>query len=231
MAEAYANAPKAAQQMSNYSGATAGQETQNMNNMAGQLQGGSAQANQLYQNQLAAQQNVLGGANTIVNNQTSGYSNLLQGANQQYANAANVMSSAGKTMASIENLQQHQGYITAEQVATYQNAYSQYIQSKAAAAASYAAANASNAQAAQTNQQVQYMQNALNSFKQLYGNNWQAAVAELSRGQPVTVPQASAPGGGLAVASFNNPGGLSLQGGNSNGLQGYGSSNMYGGLQ
>ena len=158
IAEAYANVPRAAQQMSNYSGATAGQETQNLSNMASNLSGANAQANQLYQNQLAAQANVLGGVNQIVNNQQTGYGNLLtganatlQGANQLYSNAVNQMQTAGQTMQQIESLQQQQGVLTSQQVTAYQNAYTNYMQAKAAAAASYAAANASNAKARASN--------------------------------------------------------------------------------
>lgn len=162
LAEAYANAPKAVQQMGNYSGATAGQETQNLNNMSGQLSGASAQANQLYQNQLAAQQNVLGGVNTLVNNQTTGYSNALTGASNIYQGATSAMQSAGQTMASIENLQQKQGYVTAEQMNQYQSAYNGYVTAQAAAqkAAAYAQLTASQTRGQNISNQMQ--QNALN---------------------------------------------------------------------
>lgn len=175
IAEAYANVPRAAQQMSNYSGATAGQETQNLSNMAGNLSGASAQANQLYQNQLAAQANVLGYANQASNVATTGeqnkigaYNDILTGANttyananQTYANATAQMQAAGQTMSSIMQTASQQGYYNAQQISALQNAHSNYVSAQAAATRAAAAASmapstiaANQAQAAANRQSI-----------------------------------------------------------------------------
>lgn len=156
LAEAYAMAPQAAQQMSNYSGATAGQMTQNLSNMSSNLQGASAQANQLYQNQLGAQQNVIGAVNNLTGQQSTGMGQYAQNSNAIYSNAVGQMQQAGQVMNQIETLQQNQGYATAQQVAAYQNAYSTYILSQAQAAQASSQAKINQLTATQ-------MQNYMNS--------------------------------------------------------------------
>ena len=139
-AEAYANAPRAAQQMSNYSGATAGQETQNLSNLSSRLSGAQAYNNaQLtgLQGVIGAQQGLYGqdvtNANNITGQQSTNYGNLLTGANGQYAQSVSAMQAAGQTMASIMQTASRQGYYNAQQIAQLQNAHNNYVTAQAQA--------------------------------------------------------------------------------------------------
>lgn len=110
-------------------------------------------------------------------------------------------------MQQIEGLAQQQGYLTAQQTAAYQNAYSQYISAQAAKTQAGAAAQLARAQSAQIQQQVNYMNQITGAMQKLYGPNYQVALAELAKGTPITVP------------TVNNQQGISL-GGAGGGLQG-----------
>ncbi len=155
-------APTAAQQTGNYYGTTAGGTTNIYSGLMQNLNPG------------------LTNATNTVGNLTNEYGQLTNAANQQagltvqseqnkasdlagiYANAVSQMQAAGQTMASIENLQQQQGNITAQQVAAYQNAYSTYVQAQAAAQSAQAAMVTATANAGLTNAQT-VAQNAANT--------------------------------------------------------------------
>lgn len=160
---AIANLPQAIQQQGNYYGTTAGSEAANYANLAGNLnavQQGQANTANAFQNVLAATQQQ---ANQQTTQQLTGQAQQLQGYQQFATNAVNIMQNAGQTMAQIEQLQQNQGYATAQQVAAYQNAYSQYVQAQAAATQASAQAKLLAAQTAQqqlTNQQMQAYMNS-----------------------------------------------------------------------
>lgn len=163
--EAYANAPKEAQQMANYGGVTAGAMANNLSNMASNLAQGQAGANaQLSglssgigsQAQLAGV--VSGAANQELSTKQTALNNVYTQANQQMATAA-------QTMNNVEQLAANQGYLTAQQTTAYENARSQYIQNRAAAAQAYSQTRLNNL----TSQQ---MQNEMNSagYKRMMGN-------------------------------------------------------------
>lgn len=142
-----AYAPTAAQQSGNYYGTTAGGTTNIYSGLMGNLNPG------------------LTNATNSVGNLTNEYGQLTNAANQQagltvqseqnkasdlggvYSAAVQQLQTAGTTMAAIENLQQQQGYLTAEQSTAYQNAYSQYINAQAAATSASAAASQANSAA------------------------------------------------------------------------------------
>ena len=152
--EAYANAPKEAQQMANYGGVTAGAMANNLSNLASNLAQGQAGANaQLSglsnginsQSQLAGV--VSGAANQELSTKQTALNNVYTQANQQMATAA-------QTMNNVEQLAANQGYLTAQQTTAYENARSQYIQNRAAAAQAQATAQYDAALTAQTWQAV-----------------------------------------------------------------------------
>lgn len=148
-----AYAPTAAQQTGNYYGTTAGGTTNIYSGLMSNLNPG------------------LTNATNSVGNLTNEYGQLTNAANQQaglqvqseqnkandlanvYSNAVNQMQAAGKTMSDIENLQQQQGYVTAQAAAQYQNAYSNYVSAQAAASQAQAALITANANARLTNAQ------------------------------------------------------------------------------
>ena len=154
--EAYANAPKEAQQMANYGGVTAGAMANNLSNLASNLAQGQAGANaQLSglsnginsQSQLAGV--VSGAANQELSTKQAALNNVYTQANQQ-------MATASQTMNNIEQLAANQGNLTAQQVTAYETARSTYISNRATAAQAYA-------QAEQLNLQNKQMQNYMNS--------------------------------------------------------------------
>lgn len=147
-------APTAAQQTGNYYGTTAGGTTNIYSGLMNNLNPG------------------LTNATNSVGNLTNEYGQLTNAANQQagltvsseqnkasdlanvYGSAVNQLQAAGQTMASIENLQQQQGYLTAEQSTAYQNAYSQYVSAQAAASQAQSAAIVAPTTAAANTQQA-----------------------------------------------------------------------------
>lgn len=151
-----AYAPTAAQQTGNYYGTTAGGTTNIYSGLMSNLNPG------------------LTNATNSVGNLTNEYGQLTNAANQQtnatltsqqnqasdlagvYASAVSQMNTAGQTMASIENLQQQQGSLTSQQVAAYQNAYSNYVTAQAAASQAATAAKIAPSTMAQNNAQAQY---------------------------------------------------------------------------
>lgn len=162
-----ANLPQAIQQQGNYYGTTAGSEASNYVNMAGNLTGvqaGQANTANAFQNVLAATQQQA--------NQAAGFglqgqqltSQNLQAASQA---ANSQMATAGQTMAQIEQLQQQQGFITAQQVAAYRNAYSQYVSAQAASTQAAAAMKLANSQVAQIQQAMALKQSAISDQKTL----------------------------------------------------------------
>lgn len=161
-------APSAAQQAGNYYGATAGQAQQAYQNMAQNLNTTLAnQTNkvQSFQNLLQATQQQAQqqtGAETTTQGQRIGQ---LQASAQNATNVFNAatqqMQAASSTMVEIEKLQQNQGFATAQQVATYQNAYNDYLKAKAEQAK--AAAEGLSAQAAML--QAQTYANMVNGLK------------------------------------------------------------------
>jgi len=164
--------PQAANQAGNYSGATAGQVSQDYQNMSNSINRMVTNANNAMKNQLgmynAAQGYATGASNTAINGETAkigGYNDLLTGANATYQNAVNQQNIASQQMNNIEKLQANQGYLTAEQTTAYQNARSNYLQSQAALQQAAAATTKANAYANLTNLQAQGQQNALNLAK------------------------------------------------------------------
>lgn len=149
-----AYAPTAAQQTGNYYGTTAGGTTNIYSGLMSNLNPG------------------LTNATNSVGNLTNEYGQLTNAANQQagltvqseqnkaadlqgvYTNAVAQMQASGQTMASIENLRQQQGVLTSQQIANYQNAYSQYISAQAAATSASAAMTTATANAGLTNAQT-----------------------------------------------------------------------------
>lgn len=203
--ETMASLPQAVQQQSNYSGATAGQVAQNYANQAPGIAQSQAGVDQMLSGLSSGinSQAALGGVvRSAVSNMTSQQQQDLSSA---YSSSVSQMQNALQTMNNIENLAQTQGTATAKQISDYQNARSKYIQS-------HATANQANAQAALNQQKVGFLNNAINSYKSIYGANWQAALAQTAAGQSVTVPKVgpTTSNGGLSVATFPNNG--SLQG-------------------
>lgn len=148
-----ANLPQAAQQQGNYYGTTAGQQAGNYSNMAGNLNGvlaGQTNAVNAYQQVLAATQNQ---ANQQTTQQLNGQQLALTGYNNAAGNATNIMQQAQSAMSNIEQLAQQQGGATAQQVAAYQNAYSQLVSAQAASTTAGATSQLDAAQAALLNQQ------------------------------------------------------------------------------
>jgi hypothetical protein len=137
LSETMAGLPNAVNQMGNYSGATAGQIAQNYGNLAPGIATAQAGNNTALANQQAAYAAGQTGANNITGQQ-------LTGANDLYTNAVNQMQAIGSVLNNIQNLQQQQGYLTAEQVNQYQSAYNQYQQAQSVAQQITLAQNAAN---------------------------------------------------------------------------------------
>lgn len=118
------------------------------NNAVGNLQ-------QLYQNSLTqGQQSAALGF--------QGQQLKSQNYQELYKTSVQQMQTSGSVLKEIENLQQQQGYLTAQQVSAYQNAYSSYVQAQAAQQQAAAAmvqaqgsANLANQQAAQIAYNIQ----------------------------------------------------------------------------
>jgi hypothetical protein len=186
-----ANLPTATQQMSNYSGATAGQTANLYSNLLGNMQPGLTNAN----NSLTNLMGLASLSQTQANQQTGlglqGEQLKSQNLQDIYANALSQQQSAQSQMQYFANLYQQQGTLSAQQAAQY-----------GAAQASYAAAQQSLAQAALINLQVQ--QNQPNASKPSSTN---ASVP--SSGLKVT----TANPGTLSLGTANSRG---LQGGNIN---------------
>lgn len=125
--------PQAVNQMSGYSGATAGQVAQNFSNLQGNIGGALNNANNSMKNELGYVQAAQNQANQSTQAQLSNQQTRMQGYSQAYTQSVNQMHAAGNTMAQIESQAQQQGSLTAQQVSDYQNAYSRYVQSQATA--------------------------------------------------------------------------------------------------
>lgn len=107
------------------------QQGQAQGNAVGNLQ-------QLYQNALTQGQQ---GTQLALTQQGQ----ISQNYQQAYQGAVSQMATSGSVLAQIEQLQQQQGYLTAQQVSAYRNAYSNYVNSQAAMRSASAAIE--NAQA------------------------------------------------------------------------------------
>lgn len=186
-----ANLPQAVQQQGNYYGTTAGQQAANYGNQAGNLNtvlAGQSNTVKAYQDLVNATQQQ---ANQQTTQQLGGQQLALSGYQQAANNAAQIMQNAGTALNNIEQLQQQQGYLTAEQVAAYQNAYSTYM----------------SAQAAQTNAAAAMIQSQATAG--LYG----AQTAGINQG--LAAANKSAP----TLSQLGGGGGLTV--GQGSGLQGY----------
>lgn len=175
--------PQATNQMSNYSGATAGQVAGNYANMSQNINAQATNASNLLQNAQGEQgamtgefNAAAGAANQQVTQQLAGQTLASQNYQALYSNATQEMQTAGQTMTQIEQLQQQQGYVTAQQVAAYQNAYNGYISAQASAEQASAAmvqakasANLANQQAAYQQMQNSTLQQAMNQINSQYG--------------------------------------------------------------
>jgi hypothetical protein len=140
-----ANLPQAVQQQGNYYGTTAGQEAGNYANLAGNINNvlaGQGNAVNAYQSVLNATQNQ---ANQQTQSALAGQQQQLSAHQASAQNANSIMQNASQAMNQIEQLAQNQGYMTAQQVAAYQNAYSQYISAQASASQANAANITANA--------------------------------------------------------------------------------------
>jgi hypothetical protein len=153
---------QAATSAGNYSGATAGQITQDYQNMANSINPYLTNANNALKNQMT----MFGGANTFANNaantylagrqsQISALNDLLSGANAAYGTGVTNLNNMG-------TLLQNEPEVTAKALNEIQSGRSSYITAAAerAKAAAYAARVA--AQNRYTNLQSESLQNALN---------------------------------------------------------------------
>lgn len=195
--------PQAAQQQGNYYGTTSGATANNYANMASNVNG--VLGNQT--NAVNAFQNVLGATQNQANQQaTLGYQGQqLQSQNYQalYQQAVTQMQTSGQTLSQIEGLQQQQGYLTAEQTAAYQNAYSTYLQSSAQA-------NLANQQAQQQSMQntqtSAYMNSAAYQNYLKYGSTAVPGAAATTAGAPAAASNTTgSSGGGLSLSTILNP--------------------------
>lgn len=138
-----AYAPTAAQQSGNYYGTTAGGTTNIYSGLMANLNPGLTNATNAAGNLTNEYGQLTNAANQQAGLTVSSEQNKASDLANVYSSAVNQMQAAGATMASIEQLQQNQGFITAQSIAQYQNAYSNYI--TAQASATTAAANMMNA--------------------------------------------------------------------------------------
>jgi hypothetical protein len=195
-----ANLPTAANQMSNYSGATAGQSANLYNNLLGNMQPGLTNANNTVSNMM---------------NEVS--------ATQNQANQQATLGYQGEQLnvSALQDLVQNalagQGYAQGQEqnALTQQSNYGNYVTSEqqAQAAQTNAAANmkSATASAAQTNQQVAMVNQLSSTLSSLYGGKpqeyAQALIQMLSGNTNVTLPGIS--GGGMSVGTAN-PGSLGM---------------------
>lgn len=189
-----ANLPQAVQQQGNYYGTTAGAQTNNYANQAGSLQAvlaGQTNAVNAYKDVLGATQNQANQQATLglqgEQLKSQNYSNL-------YQNSVSQMQTAGQVLNQLQTLQQQQGYVTAQQVKAYQDAYSQYVSAQAAATQASAAMIQAQAQAAQINQQI----SAFDAYK-----NSPAYQNYLGNGTNITIPGGNLQGGNISVQGSN----------------------------
>lgn len=208
------NLPQAAQQMSNYSGATAGQTAGLYSNLLGNMQPGLTNAN----NSLTNMMGLLGATQNQANQQaTLGLGGeQLKSQNYQalYSQSVSQMQTAGQTMAAIEQLQQQQGSLTAQQIASYRNAYSQYTSAQAAQTQAAAAMKTATAQSSQINQQVSMANTLSQSLSKLYGGKpqqyAQSLLQMLTGNSNVTLPNMpGGGGGGVNMQAARTSGGVS----------------------
>lgn len=225
----YSSLPQAVNQMSNYSGATAGQVAQNYANLSSGLSGQVANASNLTNaltKALGVQQGFLGsmntGANNMQQNQITGLTNASTAQNATMGQYGNVLNN-------VINAQGAQPGVTAQAVSNYANMRNNLLNARAARvaanakAATVASTNAANnAAAAQANQAL------ITSF---IGSHPTTGARNLANALNIPLSEAGAyltamRNRGLSVNAAQ-PGGLSL--GNITGggqLQG-----AYGGLQ
>lgn len=147
---------------------------------------------QLYQNALTSGQNYTGA-------QLQSQGLVSQNMQSQYQNAVSQMQTTGQTLTEIQKLQQQQGYLTAQQVSAYQNAYSGYV--SAQASMRQAAASALSAQASMIGAQAQaglYNQQAAQIAQQIKLANQRSAspTPGLSSGGGINLRGSLQPTGG-----------------------------------
>lgn len=199
-----ANLPQIAQQQGNYYGTTAGAMGNNYSQMAGNLNG------------------LLAGQSNAVN----AYRDVL-GATQNQANQQATLGYQGEQL-NLDALNKLlQGSLTAQQSAQGQEGvaqsqmsnYGSYLNAAKQAAAAQTAAGAqaqmANAQSSQIQQQIQQLNAIQNAFKSLYGNNWAAALSQLTNGQPINLPASGTSGNAISLGAAPNNGSTpgNLQGG------------------
>lgn len=207
-----ANLPQAIQQQGNYYGTTAGQEAGNYANLAGNINNvlaGQGNAINAYQAVLNATQNQ---ANQQTSQGLAGQQQQLSGYQASAQNANTIMQTASTTMNQIEQLAQQQGYMTAQQIAAYQNAHSQYVSAQAAAQQAEASMiTAQSTAKLQAAQQALYQEQLLEAQQGRNGTN---------NGIPIST--ANTPG--ISVGPSNNRNSSSILGslgaGGNIGLQG-----------
>lgn len=210
------NLPTASNQMSNYSGATAGQVANNYSNLLGNMQPGLTNANNTVTNMLGE----VGATQNQANQQaTLGYQGQQLNVQALQDLVANSLQGQGLAQTQEGTTQTQQS-----NYGVYQNAAKQASAAQESASASMIAAQAN---AAQTNQQVAMVNNLSSTLASIYGGDPKsyatALIQMLSGNSSVSLPGMS--GGGISVGQAN-PGTLQA-GSNSGGMQGgYG-----GGLQ
>lgn len=205
-------APQSAQQMGNYYGQTAGQTQQAYNNIAenlNQTMGNQQAAVNSYVSLIAATQ---GAAKDIAAAEIETQGQKLEQLKGVAANAQSLMATASTTMTEIMKLQQQQGFITAQEQATLQNARNDYLKAQAAQTAAAAEMIKANAAARTADESIKQYNQLETAFKGIYGPNFAAAIAYIMKGvmppdslkapgiqvpyapgrQPTSNPQASA---------------------------------------
>ncbi len=134
-----ANLPQATAAQGNYYGTTAGAQANNYAQQAGNLQAllsGQSNTVNAYKDVLGATQNQ---ANQQATLGLQGQQQKSQNYQKLYDTSVNQMQVSGGVLNQLQTLQQQQGFLTAQQVAQYRNAYSQYVSAQAAQASASAA--------------------------------------------------------------------------------------------
>jgi hypothetical protein len=173
---------------------TAAQQGVNGYGLTGaQLAGRYASMTQPLQGVVSAQNNAVGNLQQLYQNSlTQGQQSAslgfqgeqLKSQNYQslYQNAVGQMQTTGQTLKEIENLQQQQGYLTAQQVSAYQNAYSGYVSAQAAQQQASAAMVQAQAQSHLNNQQAAQVAQQIALAKQVSDQQKKASAPALSLG-------------------------------------------------
>lgn len=148
-----AYAPTAAQQSGNYYGTTAGGTTNIYSGLMQNLNPGLTNATNAAGNLTNEYGQLTNAANQQTGSELTSEQNKATDLAGVYAQAVNQMQVSGTTMAAIQKQAQDQGYVTAQTVAEYQNAYSTYLQAQAAQTSAAAAMTTATAGARLTNLQ------------------------------------------------------------------------------